>query len=171
MPGTGIAGFQRKAVEIAVAGIYDLRQHRDDVVVPVLRYWKVFERRRASTPTASRPATELAELIGGPRDAPLRFEEKRDARAARLAPAEPSPTPPTPADVQLSRRFGSREPPFPTTPLDQLSSGRVRGKRRQVEVAWATRRPRASVSRASARAVRRPRCSTCPRSAACPTRR
>ncbi|MEJ7757004.1 MAG: hypothetical protein WKF83_12450 [Nocardioidaceae bacterium] len=32
MPGADIAGFQRKAVEMAVAGVYDLRQHRDDVV-------------------------------------------------------------------------------------------------------------------------------------------
>ena len=43
MPGTDIAGFQRKAVEMAIAGVYDLRQHRDDVVAPVLRFWKVFE--------------------------------------------------------------------------------------------------------------------------------
>ena len=38
-----IPGFQRKAVEMAVAGIYDLRSHRDEVVMPVLRYWKIFE--------------------------------------------------------------------------------------------------------------------------------
>ncbi|MFM8156424.1 MAG: acyl-ACP desaturase, partial [Actinomycetes bacterium] len=44
MPGHGIEGFGRKAVEIAVAGIYDLRQHKDDVVMPVLRKWRVFER-------------------------------------------------------------------------------------------------------------------------------
>jgi hypothetical protein len=36
-------------------------------------------------------------------------------------------------------------------------------KIRQVEVAWATSRPAASIIRASARAVRRPRCSTEPR--------
>ena len=43
MPGADIPGFQRKAVEMAIAGIYDLRQHRDDVVMPVLRFWKVFD--------------------------------------------------------------------------------------------------------------------------------
>jgi acyl-[acyl-carrier-protein] desaturase len=37
-------GFERKAVQIAVAGIYDLRQHLDDVVMPVLRAWRVFDR-------------------------------------------------------------------------------------------------------------------------------
>ena len=45
MPGTDIAGFQRKAVEMAIAGVYDIRQHRDDVVAPVLRFWNVFEHR------------------------------------------------------------------------------------------------------------------------------
>ncbi|MBA2574875.1 MAG: acyl-ACP desaturase, partial [Nocardioidaceae bacterium] len=43
MPGADIPGFQRKAVAMAVEGIYDLRQHKDDVVMPVLRFWKVFE--------------------------------------------------------------------------------------------------------------------------------
>ena len=43
MPGVGIDGFARKSVAIALAGIYDLRQHRDEVVVPVLRQWDVFE--------------------------------------------------------------------------------------------------------------------------------
>ena len=43
MPGAGIPGFQRKAVEMAVEGIYDQRQHHDEVVMPVLRYCKVFE--------------------------------------------------------------------------------------------------------------------------------
>ena len=43
MPGAGIPGFQRKAVEMAVEGIYDQRQHHDDVVMPVLRFCKVFE--------------------------------------------------------------------------------------------------------------------------------
>ncbi|HVM27918.1 MAG TPA: acyl-ACP desaturase [Mycobacteriales bacterium] len=44
MPGTGIPGFVRRAAVVARAGIYDLRVHRDDVVAPLLRYWKVFER-------------------------------------------------------------------------------------------------------------------------------
>ncbi len=43
MPGAGIPGFIRKAAQIAKAGIYDLRVHRDEVLMPVLRHWKVFE--------------------------------------------------------------------------------------------------------------------------------
>ena len=41
MPGTGIPGFQRRAVEIAKAGIYNLRIHHDRVVKPVLRDWRI----------------------------------------------------------------------------------------------------------------------------------
>jgi acyl-[acyl-carrier-protein] desaturase len=37
MPGHGIEGFARKAVQIAMAGVYDLRIHHDEVVIPVLR--------------------------------------------------------------------------------------------------------------------------------------
>lgn len=43
MPGTGIPGFTRRAAVVARAGIYDLQVHRDDVVLPLLRYWRVFE--------------------------------------------------------------------------------------------------------------------------------
>ncbi|MCW2666560.1 MAG: acyl-ACP desaturase [Frankiales bacterium] len=42
MPGTTVPGFLRRAAVVARAGIYDLRVHRDDVVSPLLRYWKVF---------------------------------------------------------------------------------------------------------------------------------
>jgi acyl-[acyl-carrier-protein] desaturase len=37
MPGHGIENFTRKSVQIAMAGIYDLRIHLDEVVTPVLR--------------------------------------------------------------------------------------------------------------------------------------
>jgi acyl-[acyl-carrier-protein] desaturase len=43
MPGAGIPGFIRKAAQIAKAGIYDLKVHRDEVLMPVLRHWKLFE--------------------------------------------------------------------------------------------------------------------------------
>ena len=44
MPGANMPGFGRKAVQIALAGIYDLQQHLDDVIAPVLRAWNIFER-------------------------------------------------------------------------------------------------------------------------------
>jgi len=84
MPGAGIAGFQRKAVEMAVAGVYDLRQHRDDVVMPVLRYWKVFELEGLGAEGEAARA-ELTEFLDALDASAARFEEKRDALKARLA--------------------------------------------------------------------------------------
>jgi acyl-[acyl-carrier-protein] desaturase len=43
MPGGVIPGFARKAAQIAQAGIYDLRVHHDDVIMPLVRHWRVFE--------------------------------------------------------------------------------------------------------------------------------
>ncbi len=43
MPGAGIPGFVRKAAQIAKAGIYDLRVHRDEVLMPILQHWRIFE--------------------------------------------------------------------------------------------------------------------------------
>ena len=43
MPGAGIPGFLRKAATIAKAGIYDLRVHRDEVLLPVIQHWRLFE--------------------------------------------------------------------------------------------------------------------------------
>jgi acyl-[acyl-carrier-protein] desaturase len=43
MPGAGIPNFVRKAAQIAKAGIYDLRVHRDEVLLPILRHWRIFE--------------------------------------------------------------------------------------------------------------------------------
>lgn len=84
MPGAGIAGFQRKAVEMAVAGVYDLRQHRDEVVMPVLRFWKVFEVEGLSE-QGETARTELADFLDSLDASATRFEDKRDALKARLA--------------------------------------------------------------------------------------
>jgi acyl-[acyl-carrier-protein] desaturase len=43
MPGAGMPGWGRKSVQIALAGIYDLKLHLEDVVMPVLRAWGIFE--------------------------------------------------------------------------------------------------------------------------------
>jgi acyl-[acyl-carrier-protein] desaturase len=44
MPGYQVPEFRRKAVMIAVGGVYDPRIHLDEVVMPVLRKWRIFER-------------------------------------------------------------------------------------------------------------------------------
>jgi acyl-[acyl-carrier-protein] desaturase len=85
MPGANLPGFQRKAVEMAVEGIYDLRQHKDDVVAPVLRYWKVFELEGLSA-EGEAARTELAEFMETLEKQALRFEDKRDMLKARMAP-------------------------------------------------------------------------------------
>ena len=41
MPGTGIPNFNRRAVAIARAGIYNLRIHAEQVVQPLLRHWRI----------------------------------------------------------------------------------------------------------------------------------
>jgi acyl-[acyl-carrier-protein] desaturase len=84
MPGHGIEGFGRKAVEIAVAGIYDLRQHKDDVLMPVLRKWRVFERDNFGA-EGERARDELAVLLEELEVNATRFEDRRDALKARLA--------------------------------------------------------------------------------------
>ncbi len=84
MPGTDIAGFQRKAVEMAIAGVYDLRQHRDDVVAPVLRFWKVFEVEGLDA-EGEQARNELAAFMDELDTQASRFEEKRDRLQQRLA--------------------------------------------------------------------------------------
>ncbi len=84
MPGTDIAGFQRKAVQMAVAGVYDLRQHRDDVVAPVLRFWNVFEIEGLSE-EGEQARSELADFMENLEKQALRFEDKRDVLKARMA--------------------------------------------------------------------------------------
>ena len=41
MPGTSIPGFVRRAVEMAKAGVYNLRIHHDRVLLPLIRDWGV----------------------------------------------------------------------------------------------------------------------------------
>ncbi len=83
MPGHSIEGFGRKAMEIAVAGIYDLRQHIDDVVMPVLRYWKVFDRTDFG-PEGEIARQELSDYLAGLEVQAERFEDRREALAKRL---------------------------------------------------------------------------------------
>lgn len=84
MPGHSIDGFGRKAVEIAVAGIYDLRLHRDDVVMPVLRKWRVFERDDLG-PVGESVRDGLASFLDDLDAQATRFEDRREALLARLA--------------------------------------------------------------------------------------
>ena len=84
MPGAVIPSFQRKAALMAKAGIYDLRIHHDDVVQPLLRYWKVFDLTGLGA-AGEAAREELATFVKGLDTQAFRFEERRDAAAARRA--------------------------------------------------------------------------------------
>ena len=84
MPGAGMAGFRRMSMLIAKAGIYDLRLHHDEVVSPVLRAWRVFERTDLG-PAGEKAREELARFLGGLDDQATRFVESRERARARLA--------------------------------------------------------------------------------------
>ena len=84
MPGHTIENFSRKSVQIAMAGIYDLRIHHDEVVTPILRNLKALETPGLSGDGESARA-ELTEFLAGLDQAATRFTEQREARRARKA--------------------------------------------------------------------------------------
>ncbi|MFZ2228687.1 MAG: acyl-ACP desaturase [Candidatus Nanopelagicaceae bacterium] len=83
MPGVGMPGFGRKAVQIALAGIYDQKQHIDEVVAPVLRAWNIFDREDLSG-AGNAARDELAAFISKAEAEASRFIEKRDAHFEKL---------------------------------------------------------------------------------------
>jgi acyl-[acyl-carrier-protein] desaturase len=84
MPGAGVENFTRKSVKIAMAGIYNLRIHRDEVLMPVLRNVRFFERTDLG-PEGECAREELAAILEALDAAASRFEEKRAAFLARQA--------------------------------------------------------------------------------------
>jgi acyl-[acyl-carrier-protein] desaturase len=84
MPGSTIEGFTRRSLQIALAGIYDLRIHKDEVLAPVLRHWKIWELDGLSAEGA-RARENLGAFMDGLEDKAARFEEKRAAQQARKA--------------------------------------------------------------------------------------
>jgi acyl-[acyl-carrier-protein] desaturase len=75
MPGAGIPGFLRKAATIAKAGIYDLRVHRDEVLMPIIQHWRIFELTGLDAAAEAARKT-LAEHLESLETAARRFEEK-----------------------------------------------------------------------------------------------
>ena len=83
MPGAGMPGWGRKSVGIALAGIYDLQLHLEDVVAPVLRAWNIFDRTDL-TGEGEAARVELADFIKSAEVDVTRFIEKRDTHFDRL---------------------------------------------------------------------------------------
>ena len=83
MPGANMPGFSRKAVQIALAGIYDMQLHLDEVIAPILRAWKVFERTDLSG-DGLKARDELSAFLRKTGDEASRFNEKRELYFDRL---------------------------------------------------------------------------------------
>ena len=66
-----------------MAGIYDLRIHHDDVLMPVLRHWKVFELEGLSR-EGEAAREELSDFLDGLDKQAARFEDKRDTLKSRM---------------------------------------------------------------------------------------
>ena len=58
MPGVAMPNFVRRSVDVAKAGVYNLRIHHDRVVLPVLKDWKIADLRGLT-----HAAAELQEKI------------------------------------------------------------------------------------------------------------
>ena len=72
MPGLELPGFREKAIRIASAGIYDLRVHHDQVLVPVLKKWRLAD------------LDGLSDDAQCARDEIFDFLERLDANASRF---------------------------------------------------------------------------------------
>ena len=140
MPGAGIPGFVRKAAQIAKAGIYDIRVHRDEVLMPILRHWRIFELTNLDAKAEAartRLAEHLARLEAGGRrvrGADGDFDRAEDA-GRRLTPPFGSPAcsaggrrrtgkPIEPGDRRVDPRFG--DPSRGDQPDDRIDQPRRR---------------------------------------------
>ena len=84
MPGFTVPEFRRKAVIIAVGGVYDPRIHLDEVVMPVLKKWRIFDR-EDFTGEAARMRDDLAVLVKELEQASDKFEVSKQRYLEREA--------------------------------------------------------------------------------------
>ena len=89
-PATTIEGFTRRSAQIAMAGIYDLRHHRDDVLAPILRSWDVWDRVGLSG-EGEQAREQLGSYFEELDRQAGRFEERRAARQARAEAKQVKP--------------------------------------------------------------------------------
>ena len=84
MPGADMPNWNRWSLQIALAGIYDLRSHHDEVLAPVMRAWNLWDRTDVG-PEGEAAREQIAAFMTALDAQATTFEEKRDARAAKLA--------------------------------------------------------------------------------------
>jgi len=80
MPGSVVPGFARKATQIAEAGIYDLRIHHDDVIMPLVRHWRVFDAAGLDA-EGEQAQQDLAAALAALNARATRFVERRAERS------------------------------------------------------------------------------------------
>ena len=79
MPGLELPGFREKAIRIAKAGIYDLRIHHDQVLVPVLlKHWRLADLGGLDG-EAEQARDDIMAFLSELDAAAARYEEKRAA--------------------------------------------------------------------------------------------
>ncbi len=83
MPGATMAGFRRNSMIIAKAGVYDLRLHHDEVIAPVLSFWKIDD--RSFGPEGEKARDELNAFMAGLDDQATKFVDRRAENRARTA--------------------------------------------------------------------------------------
>jgi acyl-[acyl-carrier-protein] desaturase len=80
MPGLEMADFRAKALQMAKAGIYDLRIHHDQVITPVLfTHWKI-DQLEGLTDEAKRARDGIVEYLAMLDVTAARYEERRASR-------------------------------------------------------------------------------------------
>ncbi|MET9486518.1 acyl-ACP desaturase [Nocardia sp. NPDC006630] len=83
MPGAGMPNFRRNGVLMAKHGVYDLRQHLEDVLMPVVRQWNIFGR-NDFTARGEQARERLSRFLDDMQHVRIpRFEEQRDRALAR----------------------------------------------------------------------------------------
>ncbi|MGN2641410.1 acyl-ACP desaturase [Nocardia takedensis] len=92
MPGATMPNFRRNGVMMAKHGIYDLRQHLEEVVQPVLKKWNIFDRDDFG-PRGEQSREELAVFLEKLEQDVVKFEEQRDKMLAREAARAKAPQP------------------------------------------------------------------------------
>jgi acyl-[acyl-carrier-protein] desaturase len=77
MPGIDFPEFRAKALEMAKAGIYDIRIHRDQVVIPVLfTHWKI-DQLTGLTEDAEEARNEISQYLELLDAMARKYEDKR----------------------------------------------------------------------------------------------
>ena len=115
MPGVGIQGFTRKALQMAQAGIYDLRIHHDEILWPLLR---------TGTCSASKAWTRRPSRrgIGSPPTWPRPTDSPTDSRHEPPPPPTNTARPAEQADQQPTATTSGAGVPGCTPGLDEPSA-------------------------------------------------